>query len=129
MKDWLKKVLWWTHLPLILGSIIGAFAWANYMDSKIPPHVSPILHTGIVTITDISVGFCEMQQKGGTALCDLTVTYRTQDGRILNLGLVRSGQWPPVWKGARGDIVFWLNANPYSSSPGAAVISEFDQAP
>lgn len=88
---------------------------------------SAMHHIGTVTILDISVGYCEPSGKSGTPVCDRTVTYKTDDGRFYNLGLSRSDQWPPIWKGAHGDIWFWLQKDALDCEDGGAVISEFDE--
>lgn len=93
-----------------------------------PKCVSDMRHTGVVTIVDISIGFCQWAEKSGTNVCDRTITYKTDRGQFVNLGLARSGQWPPVWKGARGDIWFWLTKDLDCKDYGGAVITEFDES-
>jgi hypothetical protein len=63
-------------------------------------------HTGPVKVLDINVGYCESDKKSGTAVCDRTLTLQDSNGVTYQLGLVRSGSWPPVWKGMKADIHF-----------------------
>lgn len=113
-----------TIMFLLMFGIIGCSSTISYCTDSVK---SPMQHTGIVTIVDISVGECDMQKKGGSPTCDRTITYRDSRGAFRTLGLVRSDQWPPVWKGAVGDIWFWnpLDINCIPSQNGV-VISEFD---
>lgn len=89
---------------------------------------SPMQHTGLMTVTDISIGYCEpaVREKTGTNVCDRSIIYRTDQGQYRTLGLRRSGQWPPVWIGAHGDIWFWLPQD-FNCQPEPAVITEFDE--
>ena len=65
-------------------------------------------NTGPVTVVDVSVGYClpAVGEKSGTSVCDRTLTLKKDDGTIYQIGLERSGSWPPVWKGMRADIHF-----------------------
>lgn len=65
-------------------------------------------HTGVVTVADINVGYClpAEGEKSGTPVCDRTLTLKRDDGIVYQIGLERSGSWPPVWRGMRADIHF-----------------------
>ena len=56
---------------------------------------SQMQHTGVVTVTEISIGYCEIEGKIGTSLCDRTITYHNDKGQFYNLQLYRSGQQVP----------------------------------
>ena len=88
---------------------------------------SAMRHTGIVTVMDISVGYCLRNEKSGTPVCDRTIVYRTDQGRIQTIGLARSGQWPLVWKNAHGDIWFWISKGVLDCEDQGAIITEFDE--
>jgi len=91
------------------------------------PCVSPMQHTGIVTIADISVGDCDYSQaeKSGSSSCDRVVEFISEN-HVHALRLQRSDSWPPVWKGARGDIWYWKPSwNNACEEIGSAVITEF----
>src|SRR6266850_2588760 len=65
-------------------------------------------HTGPGTVAEISVCYCLPAQgeKSGTSVCDRTLTLKSDSGAVYQIGLERSGSWPPVWKGMRADIHF-----------------------
>lgn len=69
-----------------------------------------IQHTGLVTVVDVSVSYCEPTNGGrsGTAICDRALTLETPGRGVYNMGLCRTGQWPPVWHGMKADIYFRL---------------------
>lgn len=73
-------------------------------------HYTRLHHTGPVTVIDISVSYCEPSNggKSGTGVCDRSITLMTPDHRVSNMGLCRTGQWPPVWHGMHADIFFKL---------------------
>lgn len=95
-------------LPLavpLLALLIGCETHIQVDAQNKPPAEQ---HTGEVTVVDVSVGYClpAEGQKSGTSVCDRTLTLRTDSGVVYQLGLARSGSWPPVWKGMRADIHF-----------------------
>lgn len=86
-------------------------------------------HTGPVTVTDISVGYClpTVGEKSGTSVCDRTLTLKSDTGAIYQLGLERSGAWPPVWKGMKADIHFKECENCYPKASTILWIQELQE--
>jgi hypothetical protein len=62
-------------------------------------------------VIDISVSYClpAAGDKVGTGVCDRALALETPDHRTYNMGLCRTGQWPPVWHGMKADIYFKLH--------------------
>lgn len=108
MKERLLKIF----LALaFLSSVVGCSGPEAPVDVAHHERYGTVHHTGPVTVIDISVSYCEpaVGEKSGTGVCDRSITLEAPDHRVSNMGLCRTGQWPPVWHGMKADIYFKLH--------------------
>jgi hypothetical protein len=102
---------------IVYGLLLGILGMVSCSEAPLTPaqqehlnRYTEVHHTGPVIVADISISYCEPSNggKSGTGICDRSIILETPDHRVSNMGLCRTGQWPPVWHGMHADIYFRL---------------------